>query len=268
MNSDLLKEMAENHILSHEENNRLAILAKNGDREAVDKLLSHNYRLISSLSNRYKSSAYSEEDLFQDGNIGMMNALTTYDETKSSFTTHAFNWIRSEMSAQTIRNNSDFHYNVSFYDKLRKYNRLLNDTGRTKFTDDELSEYGLKRKDLEKVRKYKREACFSMESLTENATSALLDSNDCVFAVEDVVETTIIKKELKVILSDELINRLKPLEKYIILSTFGFDGSIRKLSDLAAELGVSRQYIYKIKDQALEKLKKSECLNQFYLENI
>lgn len=266
MNHDIKEDMSKNCILGHDENNRLAVLAKQGDNEAKEKLLSHNYKLISKLANLYKTANYSEDDLFQDGIVGMINALATYDETKASFTTHAFSWIRAEMKDKTSKNSSDFHYNSTFYDKLRKYDRLVKDTKRTTFTADELAQFNLTEKDVEKVQKYKREACYSLDSLTENGVPISPDENSDLVSNESV-ENIIINKELKALINNEIENRLKPLEQYVIINTFGINGHVRKLSDLAAELGVSRQYVYKIKANAIRKLKESKDLNHFFDAN-
>lgn len=262
MNQDLKKDMAANRILGHDENNRLAILAKQGDIEAQKKLLAHNYKLISKLANKHKTSTYSEDDLFQDGIIGMINALSTYDDTKASFTTHAFNWIRAEMLDKTSKNSSEFHYSPSFYDKLRKYDKLVQTTKHTNFTADELTQFNLTEKDIENIQKYKRDTCCSLDSLTENGTSASIDENR-EFVTDESVENIVINEELKKLLNHEIENRLKPLERYVIINIFGLNGPVRKLSELADELGVSRQYVYKIKANALNKLKLSKNLNDF-----
>ncbi|WP_373262221.1 sigma-70 family RNA polymerase sigma factor [Hungatella hathewayi] len=263
MNQDIKEDLAKKCILGHDENNRLAILAKQGDAEAKEKLLAHNYRLISKLANKYKTSNYTEDDLFQDGIIGMINALATYDETKASFTTHAFSWICSEMRDKTAKNNSDFHYNSAFYDKLRKYDKLVRSTKKSSFTEEELKQFNLTEKDVETVQKYKREACYSLDSLTENGTFASMDENsDLIF--NEPIETLIINKELKNMINHEIQSRLKPLEQYVIINTFGINVPIRKLTDLALELGVSRQYVYKIKSIAMSKLKKSKDMNIFF----
>lgn len=263
MNQDIKEDMAKKCILGHDENNRLAILAKQGDVDAKEKLLAHNYRLISKLAHQYKTSNYSEDDLFQDGIVGMINALATYDETKASFTTHAFSWIRAEMRDKTSKNNSDFHYNSTFYEKLRKYDKLVGSTKKTSFTEEDLEQFNLTAKDVETVQKYKREACYSLDSLTENGTFASMDENSNLIFNEPI-ETLIINEELKKMINHEIQSRLKPLEQYVIVNTFGINGHVRKLTDLALELGVSRQYVYKIKSNAMNKLKKSKELNNFF----
>ena len=265
MNNEILKDMTEKCILGHETHNQLALQAKCGDLDAMEKLLSHNYRLINKLANRYKTPLYSEDDLFQDGVIGMMNALVTYDETKSSFTTHAFNWIRAEMLLKTTKNSSDFHYNSSFYDKIRKYERLVASTERTTFTADELTAYNLTETEVKTIRKYHHKDCYSLEMLSENGSSPHLDNNDCIFMADESVENIIIQKELRNILLAEINTRLKPLEKYVTINIFGLNGPSRKLTELADELHVSRQYISKIKAKSIEKLKQSdELINLFY----
>lgn len=68
-------------------------------------------------------------------------------------------------------------------------------------------------------------------------------------------------------MADE-VEKLNPLENYVIRGSFGMEGPVRKLSDISNELGFSRQYIYKVKHSALKKLKESKQLNRLYAENL
>ncbi len=263
MNEEIYNDMIKNNILGYEENSRLAIMAKGGSKEALDKLISHNYKLILKLAKKYKSDIYSEEDLFQDGIIGMIRALENYDETKSSFTTHAFNWIRAEMLANITKNTTDFHYDFSFYYKLKKYKKLASDNEKDELSDDELAENNLTRKDVDIINKYGHKECYSLESLSE-CIEASIDNNDRTLRSDVSVENIVINNELKKHLNEEIENRLKPLEKYIILNNFGINCHKKKLSELANELKVSRQYVSKIKLNAMGKLRKSRYLRDFF----
>ena len=66
MNDLISKEISCRDTLSQEENNALAVLAQNGDKEAIEKLVLSNLRLVVKQVNKYKHSN-DEDDLFQNG---------------------------------------------------------------------------------------------------------------------------------------------------------------------------------------------------------
>ena len=49
--------------------------AKAGDKEARDRLINSNLRLISTMIRRFQGRGYEEEDLFQIGVIGLIKAI-------------------------------------------------------------------------------------------------------------------------------------------------------------------------------------------------
>ena len=69
--------------LSDSEEKRLLTLAKLGDKEAKDKLITHNMRLVAHVVKKYSGSAETD-DLISVGSIGLIKAVNTYDESKGT----------------------------------------------------------------------------------------------------------------------------------------------------------------------------------------
>ena len=69
--------------LSSEEMKQLWISKKNGDYTARDKLITYNMRLVAfEITRKFYTVDYDKEELFSVGNIGLIKAVDTYDETK------------------------------------------------------------------------------------------------------------------------------------------------------------------------------------------
>ena len=68
-------------------------------REAADRLIEHNLRLVLSIAGRYGISNIPFADLVQEGNIGLMRAVERFNyKLGHRFTTYASYWIRQSIS--------------------------------------------------------------------------------------------------------------------------------------------------------------------------
>ena len=57
---------------------------KNGDLEARNELILRNMRLVAHVAKKYQSREEELEDLISIGTIGLIKAVSTYDETFGS----------------------------------------------------------------------------------------------------------------------------------------------------------------------------------------
>ena len=81
-----------------EENiNTILRKAQTGDSEAIDWILKEYSKILSFNAQKYYLIGAEQEDLLQEGILGLLKAIKFYDETKSSFSSFAFLCIRREM---------------------------------------------------------------------------------------------------------------------------------------------------------------------------
>ena len=81
-----------------EENiNTILKKAQTGDSEAIDWILKEYSKILSFNAQKYYLIGAEQEDLLQEGILGLLKARKFYDETKSSFSSFAFLCIRREM---------------------------------------------------------------------------------------------------------------------------------------------------------------------------
>ena len=93
-------------ILSEEEEQHLAKrLREHNDREAARILVISNLRLVVSIAKGYGGYGLELTDLIQEGNIGLMKAVRTFDPTRGArLATFATYWIRAEIHEFILRN--------------------------------------------------------------------------------------------------------------------------------------------------------------------
>ncbi len=71
---------------------------KAGDKEAEEKLIKHNLRLVAHITKKYKNSNIEQDDLISIGSIGLMKAIKTFSYDKgNSFSTYASRCIENEI---------------------------------------------------------------------------------------------------------------------------------------------------------------------------
>lgn len=79
-------------------NIELVRLAKNGDKAALESLMSENAGLIKSVALRFQGRGQEAEDLIQIGSIGMMKAVRGFDESfGTAFSTYAVHMVTGEL---------------------------------------------------------------------------------------------------------------------------------------------------------------------------
>ena len=102
--------------LKQEEMTQLLTRAKAGDREARDRLVEGNLRLVLSVTQRFLGRGENPDDLFQVGCIGLLKAVQNFDETKEvRFSTYGVPMIAGEIR-RYLRDNSAIRVSRSVRD--------------------------------------------------------------------------------------------------------------------------------------------------------
>ena len=73
-------ELNHHEVLGREEERELLVQAKQGSRQAVDRLVTGNLRLVVAIARQYDGQGVSLADLINEGNIGLIQAVTNWQE--------------------------------------------------------------------------------------------------------------------------------------------------------------------------------------------
>lgn len=92
--------------LSSEEEEKFIKLKLEGDKEARNKLIEHNLRLVAHIIKKYESKYVSNEDLISIGTIGLIKGIDTYSPDKGvKITTYCARCIENEILMYFRANN-------------------------------------------------------------------------------------------------------------------------------------------------------------------
>lgn len=123
-----LKDIKRYPLLSYSEECAIARRARLGDETAKWLLVKHNLRLVIRYAKEYvkRAKCLTLRDLIQEGNIGLMRAVQTYDEQLGwKFGTYATWWIRQHISRAIDDQDDIIDLPVHVHDDLRKMHRHI-----------------------------------------------------------------------------------------------------------------------------------------------
>lgn len=98
------------------------------DKEARNLLVKCNLRLVVSIALHYKPQLKHLDilDIIQEGNLGLIRAVETYDPTISAFTTYAVPWIKNKITRGKAEKDSEIRKPVYITNATNKYLKLVN----------------------------------------------------------------------------------------------------------------------------------------------
>lgn len=273
-----LRRIAQNEILTAEQEHDLAVRSKNGDKDAARTLVEHNLRLVVSIAKRYVGTeSMTLMDLIQEGNIGLMRAVRSYDpDYGCRFTTYAVWWIRQAVTRAAAEQDKLERIPVHMIEAMNQYRktkeRLSLELGREPSREEldealgkgpgyskRLDSYSCKFVSLDQpVRR-------NSEEESDDFSSFIPDEN--AQSPEEHAE----KEALKELL-DRMLSDLTEREQYVIRRRFGMDGKGGcTLEELGQEVGVTRERIRQIEGRAVRKLrhpKYQKMLDGYLHENV
>ena len=183
---------------------------KKGDKDAREKLISHNLRLVAHVVKKYTNSL-EVDDLLSVGTIGLIKAIDTFNYDKNvQLSTYAARCINNEI-LMLIRANKKHKIVVSI-NSLTSSNEEDND---------------LELKDV--------------LSSDEDELFVQVDNNLTMQKIKKIIETKLDKREREIIILRYGLNNKKALTQ----------------KEVAELLGISRSYISRIENKALNVIKQS-----------
>ncbi len=261
--SSYLKEVGRHKLLKSDELLRLYDLVQHGDTEASNMIINSNLRLVVWNAMKFKGrlssdGAFEFIDLIQEGNLGMLRALETYEPEKGTFSTYATWWIRQYISRAIDDNSRTVRLPVHIVEKIRKYKVAYSTLSQFYGEIVPMEEIAIMI-DVDLHQAYAIDR-ISKQSFTDvdmyqqsdnrDKARSYIPDNSSV-GVEDVFNDKQITKLIKIALKMELT----PKEYTIYTMRYGLDGyNPHTLEEIGNEFGVTRERIRQIEKKAFEKI--------------
>ncbi len=254
---DYFREIRKIPVLSFDEEKDLFIRAQKGKEKARIKLIRSNLRLVVKIARKYERLGMSLADLIEEGNIGLMKALSRFKvELGFRFSTYASWWIRQHI-IRALANQSRVVrlpvYLTELLYKMRKMQeKLIQKYGRRP-TDQELAKaLGVKVTKLHKLKKAQYNASSLDRRVSEEGDIEFIDllQDDEIEAVDELVN--LFEKEEV----EALLLHMDERSRSIVKQRFGLDTGLPKtLAEVARKFNITRERVRQIEKEALLKMR-------------
>ena len=251
-----LNEVGRYELLTAEEEVELAKRIERGDREAKERMINSNLRLVVSIAKKYQGHGLSLLDLIQEGIIGLIRAVEKFDWRRGfKFSTYATWWIRQAVQRGVANKAREIRIPVHIVDRERKIARaereLVAKLGRAP-TEEEVSQAS--KLPLKQVREV-REAARAVTSLDKPVGEGDASYGD-LFAGDEAPAEELIQVSLEQDVLRRAVETLPEREQEVVKLRYGLngDGSPQSLEEIGRKLGLTRERIRQLEARALERL--------------
>lgn len=252
-----LNDISKIPLLKPEEEKQLAIRVRKGDKKAREQMTVANLRLVVSIAKHYVNRGLAFMDLIEEGNIGLLKAVERFDpKAETRFSTYATWWIKQAIRraiTNTVKTVRIPAYMVEIISQWRSATaELANKMGRQPSLGEVAKAVNIP---IEKVNVIKRVV---RAASTANQPVSL----DLEWSGNDVIEDQTIKKPDEEFFDqydrEKLQQHLETLtdrEGEVLRMRYGLvTGEPMTLEQIGNKMGLTRERIRQIEDEALRKL--------------
>jgi RNA polymerase primary sigma factor len=241
-----LDDVRRHPLLSRGEELRLARLSATGDPAAKRRLVESNLRLVVAIARRYRGRGLDLLDLIQEGNVGLIAAVGRYDWRRGvRLATYASWWIRQRICRALSTASRLIRLPLRMAESAARVKRAELELARRLGRPATCAEVALAAGVDEQVVGQLRTATPAPVCLTESLAEVVGDDGaaDPALHCAGAGEAT------------SALSSLDLRRRRILELRYGLDGEPpRTLSDVAAELGVSRERVRRLETRALLEL--------------
>ena len=239
-------------VLKNDETMELLRRTKEGDREARQRLIEGNLRLVLSVIQKFSNRGENADDLFQVGCVGLIKAIDNFDITQSvRFSTYGVPMIVGEIRCY-LRDNSAIRVSRSMRDTayrvLQMRDKLIGENQREPSVEQIAKALDIPREDV----------VFAMDAITDPVSlyePVYSDGGDALCVMDQVRdrkntdESWVDRIALK-----EALRRLDARERRILALRF-YEGKTQM--EVSAEVGISQAQVSRLEKGAIETIRKN-----------
>ena len=253
-----LKEIGRVPLLSAEREAELSKRMAEGDEKAKQELVEANLRLVVSIAKKYVGKGLFFLDLIQEGNLGLMKAVSKFDYTKGyKFSTYATWWIRQAIPRAIADQARTIRIPVHMVETIHKYTKrsreMSQELGRDATPEEIAKDLNVSPEKIREIIKVAQDPISLETPVGEEEDSHIgdfIEDQDSP-APADAASYALLREQLC-----EVLHTLTPREEHVLKLRFGLeDGRARTLEEVGQKFNITRERIRQIEAKALRKLR-------------
>lgn len=264
-----LKEISKNEALPAEEEARLAVKIRAGDKKALEKLIKANLRFVVSVARNYQNQGLPLGELISEGNLGLIQAAKRFDEKRNfKFISYAVWWIRQAILralADRSRITRVPLNRIGIIHKVGRTQSKLEQRFRRVPTAEEIAqELGLAEEEITAIQK------IGNRYLSLDTPVQADDSSELIDLLHDENQEMPDSNLIEVSMHNginKILDTLNEREKKVLKLYFGVgEDTAHTLDEIGKRLHLTRERVRQIKEKAIYRLKNSyrnRCLKMF-----
>jgi len=259
--SKYLQEISEFPLLTKEEEHAIAVrmgemVGKDG---SYHDLVKSNLSFVVKIASEYKNMGLPFEDLLNEGNIGLIEAAHHFDPSRGTkFITYAIWWIRKSILKALSQHSAMVripNYQLKKVRNVRNTERMLaKELGREADREEISKELRVTIAKIDEILQMKLRELSLDDKVGKDKDTPISDYLVDGRSVNP--EDELIKNESQVVIRMAL-RSLTDQEQTVIINRFGLEGGrVFTLKEIGEKLGVSRERVRQIENQAKKRLRK------------
>lgn len=255
-----IRDIARFKPLAPEEEKALGRRIRDGDQEALDRLVEANLRFVVHYAKRYRGLGLSYMDLIHEGSLGLIEAAKRFDpERNVKFISYGVWWVRQAIfhalseHTRVFRLPQKLSGQVSRLETARE--KLKSELERTPTTEELAERTAFSKDEVERL----------LLAAGDDVSLSTAVGDDGNLELGDTLEQeTVPSVEVEMIRSSferriqDMVSGLDEKEREVIRMRFGLAGDEPKtLQEIGESMGLSRERIRQIESRAKEKLRRS-----------
>ncbi len=265
-----LREVRRTTLFTPEEELETATRARAGDFGARQAMIEHNLRLVVSIAKNYLGRGVPLSDLIEEGNLGLMHATTKFEPERGfRFSTYATWWIRQAVERAVSHQGRVIRLPVHVMREVKKVLRarhLLESDPAYQARRSGREGAAVRNEDIAALLDRDVEDVTALLALAESPRSldAPLEKTDSDHTLIDTVADAVTQDPTDVTQAHEVerllalwMDTLSNREREILEGRFGLhEHESETLEVLSERLGLTRERVRQIQNEALLKLKR------------
>ena len=255
-----LQDISKEEMVSTDEEVELAKRIRQGDKNALERLVKANLRFVVSVAKQYQGQGLELTDLINEGNVGLINAAMKFDETRGfKFISYAVWWVRQSI-LQALADKSRLVRlplnQIGYVSKVNHfYHDFMQKNNRAPSLDEVADALGMEKSKVNAALLTSGKHISMNAPLIDDEDSCLLDllTNDDKGNADSSLISDSLKEEVH-----HALDLLPERESQVIRMYFGINTPELSLEEIGEKLNLSRERVRQIKEKALTLLRNAQ----------